>query len=112
VQGPFLPAVLSSRLRIGVILLGPNLQLFQEEIFRDLNVSDKEWRLCLLRYFNPVRAPPDAAVRFPPLTSTRPTSTTSSRLRRAVVRFPALSLTLRAVSTRGLPWRTATACAV
>ena len=33
------------------------VQLFQEDIFRDLQVADKEWRICLLRYFNPVRPP-------------------------------------------------------
>jgi len=37
-------------------------KLFQEEIFRDLNVSDKEWRLCLLRYFNPVGAHPSGTI--------------------------------------------------
>jgi UDP-glucose 4-epimerase len=31
------------------------MQLFQEDIFRDLQFADKEWRIVLLRYFNPVR---------------------------------------------------------
>jgi len=37
-------------------------KLFQEEMMRDLNVSDKEWRLCLLRYFNPVGAHPSGEI--------------------------------------------------
>jgi UDP-glucose 4-epimerase len=37
-------------------------QLFQEEMMRDLNVSDASWRLCLLRYFNPVGAHPSGTI--------------------------------------------------
>ena len=33
-------------------------KLFQEDMFRDLGVSDSEWRILLLRYFNPVGAHP------------------------------------------------------
>lgn len=33
-------------------------KLFQEDMFRDLGVSDPEWRILLLRYFNPVGAHP------------------------------------------------------
>jgi NAD dependent epimerase/dehydratase family len=33
-------------------------KLFQEEMFRDLSASDPAWRICLLRYFNPVGAHP------------------------------------------------------
>eukprot|EP00877_Chromochloris_zofingiensis_P004156 jgi/Chrzof1/13741/Cz08g10110.t1 len=33
-------------------------KLFQEEMFRDVANSDKEWRIMLLRYFNPVAAHP------------------------------------------------------
>ena len=29
-------------------------KLFQEDMFRDLGVSDSEWRILLLRYLNPV----------------------------------------------------------
>lgn len=31
-------------------------KLMVEEILRDLHVADKEWNVCLLRYFNPVGA--------------------------------------------------------
>jgi UDP-glucose 4-epimerase len=37
-------------------------KLFQEEMMRDLNVSDSSWRLCLLRYFNPVGAHPSGSI--------------------------------------------------
>mmetsp|Transcript_24781 Transcript_24781/g.34156 ORF Transcript_24781/g.34156 Transcript_24781/m.34156 type:complete len:347 (+) Transcript_24781:132-1172(+) len=37
-------------------------KLFQEEMMRDLFVSDKEWRICLLRYFNPVGAHPSGNI--------------------------------------------------
>lgn len=37
-------------------------KLFQEEMMRDLNVSDASWRLCLLRYFNPVGAHPSGSI--------------------------------------------------
>uniref|UniRef100_A0A7S0RC86 UDP-glucose 4-epimerase n=1 Tax=Pyramimonas obovata TaxID=1411642 RepID=A0A7S0RC86_9CHLO len=37
-------------------------KLFQEDIFRDLHVADKEWRICLLRYFNPVGAHPSGKI--------------------------------------------------
>lgn len=33
-------------------------KLFQEDMFRDLSVSDKDWRILLLRYFNPIGAHP------------------------------------------------------
>nr|BAF46277.1 UDP-glucose 4-epimerase like protein [Chlamydomonas reinhardtii] len=33
-------------------------KLFQEDMFRDLAVSDKDWRILLLRYFNPIGAHP------------------------------------------------------
>lgn len=33
-------------------------KLYQEEMFRDLCVSDDEWEVALLRYFNPVAAHP------------------------------------------------------
>jgi len=33
-------------------------KLFQEDMFRDISASDKEWRVLLLRYFNPVGAHP------------------------------------------------------
>ncbi|KAF5840338.1 UDP-glucose 4-epimerase [Dunaliella salina] len=33
-------------------------KLFQEWMFRDIAQSDKEWRILLLRYFNPVAAHP------------------------------------------------------
>ncbi|KAJ9514039.1 hypothetical protein QJQ45_021132 [Haematococcus lacustris] len=33
-------------------------KLFQEEMFRDLSASDPEWRILLLRYFNPIGAHP------------------------------------------------------
>eukprot|EP00199_Chlamydomonas_sp_CCMP681_P001939 CAMPEP_0119108910 /NCGR_PEP_ID=MMETSP1180-20130426/16114_1 /TAXON_ID=3052 ORGANISM="Chlamydomonas cf sp, Strain CCMP681" /NCGR_SAMPLE_ID=MMETSP1180 /ASSEMBLY_ACC=CAM_ASM_000741 /LENGTH=350 /DNA_ID=CAMNT_0007094587 /DNA_START=101 /DNA_END=1153 /DNA_ORIENTATION=+ len=33
-------------------------KLFQEDMFRDLGISDPEWRIMLLRYFNPVGAHP------------------------------------------------------
>lgn len=33
-------------------------KLYQEEMFRDLCVSDNEWEVALLRYFNPVAAHP------------------------------------------------------
>lgn len=31
-------------------------KLMQEEMFRDLSYADKEWRIVLLRYFNPIGA--------------------------------------------------------
>lgn len=33
-------------------------KLFQEDMFRDISVSDPEWRILLLRYFNPIGAHP------------------------------------------------------
>lgn len=33
-------------------------KIINEDIFRDLHASDKEWRIVLLRYFNPVGAHP------------------------------------------------------
>ncbi|EFJ41424.1 hypothetical protein VOLCADRAFT_77596 [Volvox carteri f. nagariensis] len=33
-------------------------KLFQEDMFRDIAVGDKEWRILLLRYFNPIGAHP------------------------------------------------------
>ncbi|KAG2500424.1 hypothetical protein HYH03_001993 [Edaphochlamys debaryana] len=33
-------------------------KLFQEDMFRDIAVSDKDWRILLLRYFNPIGAHP------------------------------------------------------
>lgn len=33
-------------------------KLFQEDMFRDIAVGDKTWRILLLRYFNPVGAHP------------------------------------------------------
>lgn len=33
-------------------------KLFQEDMFRDISVGDPEWRILLLRYFNPVGAHP------------------------------------------------------
>lgn len=38
------------------------LQLFIEEIAHDLHVSDPEWRIILLRYFNPVGAHPSGLI--------------------------------------------------
>jgi UDP-glucose 4-epimerase len=40
------------------ILLCITLQLFVEDIMRDLQKADPEWRTILLRYFNPVGAHP------------------------------------------------------
>merc|ERR1712176_154434 len=37
-------------------------KLFIEEILRDLSVSDSEWRIILLRYFNPVGAHPSGLI--------------------------------------------------
>ncbi|MCL7038508.1 hypothetical protein MKW94_022265, partial [Papaver nudicaule] len=37
-------------------------KLFIEEICRDLYASDKEWRIILLRYFNPVGAHPSGLI--------------------------------------------------
>lgn len=37
-------------------------KLFQEEILRDLAVSDSEWKIIILRYFNPVGAHPSALI--------------------------------------------------
>jgi UDP-glucose 4-epimerase len=33
-------------------------KLFQEDMFRDISIGDKAWRILLLRYFNPVGAHP------------------------------------------------------
>ncbi len=35
-----------------------NTKLIIEDILRDVSVSDPEWRIILLRYFNPVGAHP------------------------------------------------------
>lgn len=37
-------------------------KLIIEDIFRDLAASDKEWRIILLRYFNPVGAHPSGRI--------------------------------------------------
>lgn len=37
-------------------------QLFAEEIARDLHRADPEWRIVLLRYFNPVGAHPSGQI--------------------------------------------------
>ena len=37
-------------------------KLFIEEILRDLYVSDREWKIVLLRYFNPVGAHPSGTI--------------------------------------------------
>uniref|UniRef100_A0A7S0YIF0 UDP-glucose 4-epimerase n=1 Tax=Polytomella parva TaxID=51329 RepID=A0A7S0YIF0_9CHLO len=37
-------------------------KLFQEEMFRDLAVSDKAWNILLLRYFNPIGAHPSGEI--------------------------------------------------
>jgi len=37
-------------------------KLFVEEILRDLYVSDNEWKIVLLRYFNPVGAHPSGTI--------------------------------------------------
>ena len=37
-------------------------KLIIEDIFRDLAVADKEWRIILLRYFNPVGAHPSGRI--------------------------------------------------
>lgn len=37
-------------------------KLFIEEILRDLSISDSEWRIILLRYFNPVGAHPSGLI--------------------------------------------------
>mmetsp|Transcript_949 Transcript_949/g.1768 ORF Transcript_949/g.1768 Transcript_949/m.1768 type:complete len:347 (-) Transcript_949:324-1364(-) len=37
-------------------------KLFIEEFLRDLNVSDKEWNIMILRYFNPVGAHPSGKI--------------------------------------------------
>jgi UDP-glucose 4-epimerase len=44
------------------ILLCITLQLFVEEIMRDLQKADPEWRTILLRYFNPVGAHPSGRI--------------------------------------------------
>jgi hypothetical protein len=38
------------------------LQLFVEDIMRDLHKADPEWRTILLRYFNPVGAHPSGRI--------------------------------------------------
>jgi len=38
------------------------LQLFIEEICRDVQHADGEWKLILLRYFNPVGAHPSGLI--------------------------------------------------
>lgn len=38
------------------------LQLFVEEIARDVQAADPEWRIILLRYFNPVGAHPSGLI--------------------------------------------------
>jgi UDP-glucose 4-epimerase len=43
-------------------LLCITLQLFVEEIMRDLQKADPEWRTILLRYFNPVGAHPSGRI--------------------------------------------------
>jgi UDP-glucose 4-epimerase len=37
-------------------------KLFQEDMFRDVAVSDPKWRIMLLRYFNPVGAHPSGEI--------------------------------------------------
>jgi len=37
-------------------------KLFIEEILRDVHLSDKSWKICLLRYFNPVGAHPSGRI--------------------------------------------------
>merc|ERR1711957_710491 len=37
-------------------------KLFIEDILRDVQVSDKDWRIILLRYFNPVGAHPSGLI--------------------------------------------------
>ena len=37
-------------------------KLFVEEILRDLYISDNEWKIVLLRYFNPVGAHPSGTI--------------------------------------------------
>jgi len=37
-------------------------KLFIEEILRDLHISDREWKIVLLRYFNPVGAHPSGTI--------------------------------------------------
>jgi len=44
-----------------------NTKLFIEQILRDLVVVDKNWRICLLRYFNPVGAHPSGRLGEDPL---------------------------------------------
>ncbi|PSC71614.1 UDP-glucose 4-epimerase [Micractinium conductrix] len=39
-----------------------NTKLIIEDIFRDLSASDPEWRIILLRYFNPVGAHPSGKI--------------------------------------------------
>ncbi len=42
-------------------------KLMQEEILRDLTVADKEWRIILLRYFNPIGADKSGIIGEDPL---------------------------------------------
>lgn len=37
-------------------------KLFIEQILKDLYISDSEWSICLLRYFNPVGAHPSGLI--------------------------------------------------
>lgn len=39
-----------------------NTKLIIEDILRDVSASDPEWRIILLRYFNPVGAHPSGEV--------------------------------------------------
>lgn len=45
----------------------PSLQLIIEDIMRDLQASDSEWRIILLRYFNPVGSHPSGEIGEDPL---------------------------------------------
>eukprot|EP01120_Amphizonella_sp_Union-15-10_P006560 TRINITY_DN2123_c0_g2_i1.p1 TRINITY_DN2123_c0_g2~~TRINITY_DN2123_c0_g2_i1.p1 ORF type:complete len:353 (-),score=64.82 TRINITY_DN2123_c0_g2_i1:52-1077(-) len=44
-----------------------NTKLFIEQILKDLGASDPRWRICMLRYFNPVGAHPSGKLGEDPL---------------------------------------------
>ena len=49
-------------LKLWIFCLFLLLQLFIEEICRDVYGSDPEWKIVLLRYFNPVGAQPSGDI--------------------------------------------------
>jgi UDP-glucose 4-epimerase len=57
-----LPIVESDQ--VGLNMTNPygKTKYFQEEIFKDLYVSDNQWSIILLRYFNPVGAHPSGLI--------------------------------------------------